>query len=108
MLGPRRERSEPHQVVRLRTNMKHQKLAVGSLAKKKITKQCVLLSKVVRGVLGPRRERSDPHKVLRLCTRMKCQPHQVLRLHTNMKRQKLAVGSLAKKYNETYVFYHRK
>jgi len=32
----------------------------------------------------------------------------LLRLRTNMKRQKLAVGSLAKKYNETYVFYHRK
>ena len=64
-----------------------------------------LLSKVVRVVLGPRRERSDPHQVLRLCTRMKCQPHQVLRLRINMKRQKLAVGSLAKTNNKTYVFY---
>ena len=47
-----------------------------------------------RVVLGPKRERSEPH--------------QVLRLRTNMKRQKLAVGSVAQKYNKTYVFYHRK
>ena len=34
VLGPKRERSEPHQVLRLRTNMKRQKLAVGSVVQK--------------------------------------------------------------------------